>query len=1019
MSPTTRRTRHADEQATRSSPVEGAWRLAPNIREQERSKFAFFFLLSAWLGVAHSIGLTAAETIFLVRVGAEYLPQAIVLAAVITMAGTLAYAAGVGRARHDTSFTSMLSVGGLVIGLLYAASLFVAGAVVPTALFCIFFVAQAAIFVNHFWTFAGDYFDAAASQRAFPLLLAANAAGAAVGGFGAVLLVRVGGPDILIATWSPLLIGLAVMVRARRRDLDRWALRATHPAGQTSASRTPGAVRFLGSSPLARWMAISIATMVIALFVCQVLYLQIFAEKFPDPSDLAVFLSVYLAVTNVLEIFLSAALTPFLVRRLGVANANLLHPVLTVLSFGGLALGGGYVSGLFARANREMFDNAVSSAIRALLYSALPIALRGRLRALLSGFVLYTGMATAGVLILLLGDASRLELSVLGLLFSLAYMGAAFKVRRAYLRSLMALLREGLFDVSELSLAAGGTETRGLVEVWQQLLQRAGERPGRTVLELVPVLQSLGLEEPLISGARHASPKLRLACVTALSEQPGEAARVALREACDDPDADVRIQAMESIVGDDTSLLHEKLADRDPRVRALAAARLGRNGLAALASMLRSSSRAENLAGLQVAPADAVDAVRALLVARDPEVRAHVLDALARIAPEQPPASDELVDDLSAPDGRLRAAAANLLGQRADTSCAAALAAALGDPDRLVDLAVVAALTSLGGAGVEAATRMLRAKPERAVRSAIAVLAEAGEDEVIRTEFERRVQRLWGLTLVEELLPDPEQDVGARFRRMALADECSRTRRIVWCALERLEDPKVVRRVDHALRFDDTRGRGDAIEALSCLGERKATRQLGLLYGAGTLDERARDAGLAGLKTLGSAAPATDDEQFVELAHRACTQTATPEEVRRMERLLALKEVPLFASLSLEQVEAIDRIAHPVQCPPGEVIVREGDADGDLYLLLEGQVRVVNGHGTPEARDVATKDAVSYFGEMAALDRAPRSATVVATSDCLLLRLEGDRLQELILERPEVSFELLRGLSRRLREHRD
>ena len=55
-----------------------------------------------------------------------------------------------------------------------------------------------------------------------------------------------------------------------------------------------------------------------------------------------------------------------------------------------------------------------------------------------------------------------------------------------------------------------------------------------------------------------------------------------------------------------------------------------------------------------------------------------------------------------------------------------------------------------------------------------------------------------------------------------------------------------------------------------------------------------------------------------------------------MERLLALKRVPLFENLSLDQLDAVQQLARDASFLPGEVIVREGDPGGELFLLLEG-----------------------------------------------------------------------------------
>ena len=57
----------------------------------------------------------------------------------------------------------------------------------------------------------------------------------------------------------------------------------------------------------------------------------------------------------------------------------------------------------------------------------------------------------------------------------------------------------------------------------------------------------------------------------------------------------------------------------------------------------------------------------------------------------------------------------------------------------------------------------------------------------------------------------------------------------------------------------------------------------------------------------------------------------------------------------------------------------------------------------------------SYFGEMAILDDAPRSATVVACEATRLLALDGESLKSLLREMPEIAFELIRVMTARVR----
>jgi CRP/FNR family cyclic AMP-dependent transcriptional regulator len=138
-----------------------------------------------------------------------------------------------------------------------------------------------------------------------------------------------------------------------------------------------------------------------------------------------------------------------------------------------------------------------------------------------------------------------------------------------------------------------------------------------------------------------------------------------------------------------------------------------------------------------------------------------------------------------------------------------------------------------------------------------------------------------------------------------------------------------------------------------------------------------------------------------------------------MERLLALKQVPLFSQLSLEQLEAVRQITREVEYLANETIVKEGDRGGELYLLIDGKVRMYKDYGTLNERSLNTVSAVSYFGEMAALDDRPRSATVVAAEPSRMLCLARESLKDLIRQMPEISFEIMRVLTTRVRTAED
>lgn len=135
-----------------------------------------------------------------------------------------------------------------------------------------------------------------------------------------------------------------------------------------------------------------------------------------------------------------------------------------------------------------------------------------------------------------------------------------------------------------------------------------------------------------------------------------------------------------------------------------------------------------------------------------------------------------------------------------------------------------------------------------------------------------------------------------------------------------------------------------------------------------------------------------------------------------MERLLVLRKVPLFAHMSLDQLDAINRLLKEMQYLRGEVLFKEGELGDELYILVEGDVRITKGLGTPEEKELNRMSGVSYFGEMSILDDEPRSASVVAETDCSLLVLRGEQLKILIHQIPEIAFEIFKVLTLRIRQ---
>jgi CRP-like cAMP-binding protein len=123
-----------------------------------------------------------------------------------------------------------------------------------------------------------------------------------------------------------------------------------------------------------------------------------------------------------------------------------------------------------------------------------------------------------------------------------------------------------------------------------------------------------------------------------------------------------------------------------------------------------------------------------------------------------------------------------------------------------------------------------------------------------------------------------------------------------------------------------------------------------------------------------------------------------------------LQEVPLFAGVSRRHVRKIAGLASEARFSAGARIVRQGEPGNAFYVILDGEAAVTR----PGLASIALGPGDS-FGEMALLDGGPRSATVVAQSDVLCLRLARPAFTKMLKREPEIALALLADLSRKLR----
>jgi MFS family permease len=131
--------------------------------------------------------------------------------------------------------------------------------------------------------------------------------------------------------------------------------------------------------------------------------------------------------------------------------------------------------------------------------------------------------------------------------------------------------------------------------------------------------------------------------------------------------------------------------------------------------------------------------------------------------------------------------------------------------------------------------------------------------------------------------------------------------------------------------------------------------------------------------------------------------------LRAPEALPLLRSLPMFAPLAPSVVEALARQVTRVQVPAGTVVLREGEESDRFYVIESGRVRV-----TQADRVLREEGAGEFFGEIGLLRDVPRTATITAVEDAVLLALTRSAFLDAVTGSREASTAADDVVSRRL-----
>src|SRR5579884_4262188 len=137
------------------------------------------------------------------------------------------------------------------------------------------------------------------------------------------------------------------------------------------------------------------------------------------------------------------------------------------------------------------------------------------------------------------------------------------------------------------------------------------------------------------------------------------------------------------------------------------------------------------------------------------------------------------------------------------------------------------------------------------------------------------------------------------------------------------------------------------------------------------------------------------------------------------EKVQIIKRSELFHELSEDQLKIIaEELQHHV-FPAHESFIFEGEKSDTIYFLYQGTVRIYSLTEEGEEIPIGVAAAGDFLGEMAFIENLPRSATVETLQEVRAFSLSADDFKQILKQNPDITFNLLKALSHRVRSNNE
>jgi HEAT repeat protein len=800
-------------------------------------------------------------------------------------------------------------------------------------------------------------------------------------------------------------------------------------------------------SPLFRLIAYSSILFSVLFFTVDFPFSEIVSIRFTgDEVGLAGFKGLFTSITTAATFVVSLFLANRMYARLGIVSSVLVMPLTYVFAFILFFLSFNFWGAVGARFSQLVVLGGLAGTAWNALFNVVPPERRGQVLAFNNGVPSQIGVVLSGLLIILSNTvlADTKVVLLLGAVVALITVYMTIKMKPAYGEALLRALRAGRIEVfsNKEEAFSGYQHDPAALQVVLKALQDPRGKTRRLAAEMLAKMNSVLAIPDLLDRLSDHDANVRAAATQALAALDATVVTNRIILGLDDPDDRVREQTLASLlklgVVSSPELLHSLerlLEDSNIGVRVRAAVVLiflgeGRHAQLFLSTLLKDED-ANKRRMVLVAFGDLV----VNLVSKD----------------RLPFDVDLIFNALNDPSPIVRREAISVASLLKDRSVYASVAGCLSDEDATVRKS---ASETLKRAWPESRAYIIQVLEEMDPITLNAALDSipSGDTEILyplRGYIRREVLNIQYLRRLRNSLPQEGRAVALLHETLKDRESLGEERLIK--AIGLFGNPRALDLIRKSLNAGNAAKRASALEALETLGDQKITQEVLPILDSGGIFQSPDGQAMTVTEAIeilfsdedywlrGLAARSVSDLGLEEFAPRLRRLTSDPvpfvkqaaeDALARMdgdagmktlktlstiERILLLREVPMFSGLSPEDLEQIADIAQEQLHATHTLICREGERGSTLFIIVSGKVEVIKGSGKTETI-IAVREAGDFVGEMAILESAPRSATLRAQEDVRVLIIEGEAFKAILMDRPEVAISVLQHMSTRVRQ---